>query len=1080
MTELLNSPFARDVGMTLVHSLWQVCLVAIAFAITIRLLAQRSANLRYLVAYIALVLTLAMPVMTLLVLSLDTSSSQGHFVESTKRFEDARSVTEPELPLDNSAAEASVLPGEPRSDRPVVTPEVADANGMEVETSSAEHAFNRILPWLALGWSVGVIAFSLRPFLALYRCHLLRIHARRLEVPRITDTVQSLCSQIGLKRTVEVASSSRVRIPMVLGFVRPIVLLPVSMVTGQTPCELSAIIAHELAHVRRHDFLLNLFQTAIETLLFYHPAVWWISCVVRREREHCCDDIAISIVGRKDYARALVNLESARSSATGLAMAVDGGSLYQRIHRIARPLDNPNPIGRWLAALVALAALLIGIAAILPTDGVATAAIDQSENESVESTDDKVNDDSAKDDKPLPANATRTYAGKVLNADGRPVAGVKVYAENTAYDRRLERQVSRELESTLSAADGSYSLTFKPQDGGNQVIAAKKGYGPAIVSFEELHELFKQGKSQLDLQFVGEIPITGRVVDTEGNPLGGVTVRVDEIALPKSDDAVADWIANERPKLFSRRDRNSMMMSNDARITKTAFPVAAVVRHGSAIPGEVTTAADGSFRLDGLGENCRVRLTLSGPNIAKRQAIVVTRKMENVVAYARGMRSRDFTHYGASPTLVASPTQPIVGRVVDAETEQPLPNMSVQLARIGKDAWGQGADEITDVTDADGRFRLVGAPLGGQHIVEVIPPLDQPYFETKRELPVASGSAPLECDFELPRTKWIRGRVTDEQGDPVAATLEFYPYRDNPHAEPFTIFDPQVAGRVPYEKFDSNENGYFRIKAIPGQAILAAVAQDRDEQSKYIPNHDDDLLERIGGQRMRKVYNGWSADYFDALVEVNLAPDEDELKQDLQFKLGRTRTLSVTDDTGQPVSEIQVIGRTSPPNHRVEPLEKSSLEVVGLQSTESRMVVLMHEQRELGKVLKVNGAELSPISVRLLTCASATGRVVDEKGVGIENISIRVAPIQEPKTDNWSRELNEATTDTDGEFRVLMPPGGAYRIFALSDVGPNFSATIRPQAGVTYELGDLKDETKLEESDTAKLPNPKGNSSSPH
>ncbi len=1072
MNWLLNSSFAHDIGMTLVHSLWQIALVAAAFAIANRLLARRSASLRYLVAYAGLCFMLALPLVTLFVIRADSKRSEARVAEAARQFEesvapDAASATGIAYP----DSDVAMLPIEPMQEAQIAIPEVA-AEGVLVVEPQTTREWSWILPWLSVAWSLGVMASSLRPLLALHGCRRTRKQARPIEQPWMKDTLESLCARIGLQRKVEIASSTLVHVPTVIGFLRPIILLPLAMVSGQTPHELSAIIAHELAHIRRHDFLLNLFQTAIETLLFYHPAAWWLSAIVRQERENCCDDIAMAICGRKNYATALANLEFARSSQTSLALTADGGSLYRRIHRIVRPHETPNPLGRWLAALVALTALLLGVVAVLPTDAVVIAADDQPKPESVAAESEKQADDTSaktgKDNQARPANATRTYSGKVLDVDGRPVAGVKVYAENTIYDRHLDGWVSRELQSTLSAADGSYRLNFKPQNGMNHVIAAKNGYGPAIAGFDVLHKLFQQGRSALDLRLVNAMAIAGRVVDTEGNPLAGITVHVDQVALPKSEEAVAEWIANERPELFTNRDRSSVMMSHDARVMSTVFPKAAAVRHGAAIPGDVTTAADGRFRLDGLGENCRVQLTLSGPNIAQRKALVVTRQMKSVMAFAYEVPGL-FTHYGASPTLVASPTQPIVGRVVDAETQQPLPNMPVHLARSGNDVMMRGVDEIADVTDADGRFRLVGAPLGGQHRIEVHPPLDEPYFETERELPVASGSAPLECDFELPRAKWIRGRVTDEAGSPIVATVEFYPFRNNPHAESFTKFDPRIGGSVPDDKFDSDENGYFRIKAIPGPAVLAAVAKERDERLKYMPNRDEDLLTRIGGQSMSKVYNSWSADYFDAMVEVNLPSDQDELTQDLMFKLGGTRTLNITDDDGQPVSKVQAIGPTFPPQYRDKSLQNSSMEVVGLRPTESRMVALVHEQREIGTVLKVGGDESDPINVRLLPCATVTGRIVDEDGVGIQNVSIQVALVQEPKTDTWSRRLNQVTTDADGRFRVLLPPGGACRIFAYSDVGPNISATIRPEPGVTYALGDLKHEDELDESDTTRL-----------
>ena len=1080
MTWLLNSAFAQNIGITLVHSLWQILIVAAVFAIANRLLIRRSANLRYAVAYGALMLMLALPLATLTMISVDTAR------ESDDSLDTRAGGTSLETPVESAGAPAqpTMLPLEltmvsagddalPALEAEVAAPHLVEDNVEIAPTleldASQERSLGWVLPWLAMAWSLGVIAFSLRPFLALDRCRRIRSQALPIDAPWVANTLTSLCKRIGLNRKVEIASSTLVHVPTVIGFLRPIILLPVSMITGQTPQELSAIVAHELAHIRRHDFVLNLFQTAIETLLFYHPAVWWVSSVVRQERENCCDDIALSICGRKNYATALANLESGRFRQGSLAMVANGGSLYRRIHRIVRPQEVTNPLGRWLAALVAMSALLLAIVAVLPTDSIA-GADDQTEVEADKSDGDDSLDakelDTKENDDPY---AVRTYTGKVMDQQGQPVAGVKVYAEHLVWDRNLQQQVLRELQSTLTTANGAYTLTFKPEPGIVQVIATKKGFGPAIANSILLEELLDKGESELDLELSNETPVAGRVVDTEGNPLADVTVAVDAIALPRSERAVADWIANEKPELFRTANRNMVMMSHDARLTATAFPASGSFRHGSAIPVKVKTAADGSFRLGGIGENCRVTLTLSGPNIATRQAIVVAREMKNVVAWVHGFRSRDYTHHGATPTLIASPTQPIVGSIVDADTKKPLSGMSVYLRRFGKDEWVRRADQTKAVTNAEGHFRLLGAPLGGQHVIEVEPALDDPYFQTKRELPVASGSAPLTCNFELPSTKWIRGQVTNEAGDPVVATIEYYPYRDNPNAEPITKFDPRITGSTPDDRFHSDENGNFRIKAIPGRAVLAAVAKDRKERLKYLPNRDEELLKRIGGQGMRKVYNGWSADYFDALVEVDFPEDKAELTQDVVFKLGATRTLKITDDKGRPMSQLQALGRTFPPGLQDESLEKSQLEVIGLQPKESRLVVLLHEKLNLGKVLRVDAAEKNPVDVRLLPYASVTGRVVDTEGVGVENVTIRVSCVQEPRTDTWARELEQSRTDANGRFNAMLPSGGAFRIFAYSDVGPNFSATIRVKSGASYELGDLRHEDDLEEADTAKM-----------
>src|SRR5206468_7636590 len=131
--------------------------------------------------------------------------------------------------------------------------------------------------------------------------------------------------RLGVAGAVRVLASAMARVPSTVGWHRPVILLPVSALTALTPGQIEMIVAHELAHIRRRDYLVNLMQTAIEILLFYHPAVWWLSREIRQEREHCCDDVAVAICGDPlVYARALTEIEALRSSPPQLAMAAGG------------------------------------------------------------------------------------------------------------------------------------------------------------------------------------------------------------------------------------------------------------------------------------------------------------------------------------------------------------------------------------------------------------------------------------------------------------------------------------------------------------------------------------------------------------------------------------------------------------------------------------------------------------------------------------------------------------------------------------------------------------------------------------
>ncbi|HET6963100.1 MAG TPA: M56 family metallopeptidase, partial [Terriglobia bacterium] len=174
------------------------------------------------------------------------------------------------------------------------------------------------------------------------------------------ERLLQLCQQLQVKQTVLLLKSACVEVPTVIGWLRPVILLPASALTGLATQQLEAILAHELAHIRRYDYLVNLLQTAVETLLFYHPAVWWVSRQVHLEREHCCDDLAVAVQGDAlAYARALAELETRRIDGPQLALAANGGSLLARIERLlggSQPTSaQPSP---WLTGVMVVASLL--------------------------------------------------------------------------------------------------------------------------------------------------------------------------------------------------------------------------------------------------------------------------------------------------------------------------------------------------------------------------------------------------------------------------------------------------------------------------------------------------------------------------------------------------------------------------------------------------------------------------------------------------------------------------------------------------------------------------------------------------
>lgn len=318
--------FAESLSWALFHSIWQGGLIAAGLWVVLRWVHPQKAETRYVAACSALLLTLILPATTFYHLTL------------------------PEIPLPSS----KIVP----SDQNVV--DNADLRAAQISAPAEAQSVLSLTTWIFLSWLGGVALLSAYHLMGWSRTRtLVRIGVSPTDSPW-QSRLDRLCHSIGLNRAIRLAKSGLIRVPCVIGCVRPVVLVPSSALMGLTVQQLEMILAHELAHIRRHDVLVNYFQTAIETLLFHNPAVWWISRQIRVEREHCCDDVAARVCGsRLLYARALADMEGLRRTDPSFSMAANGASLLDRIRRLAgRPPKVEHKPGVGLMNLVALIALL--------------------------------------------------------------------------------------------------------------------------------------------------------------------------------------------------------------------------------------------------------------------------------------------------------------------------------------------------------------------------------------------------------------------------------------------------------------------------------------------------------------------------------------------------------------------------------------------------------------------------------------------------------------------------------------------------------------------------------------------------
>lgn len=351
ITSIFESALVQAVGWALLHLLWQATLVAFVLGLALQALRRQAAAVRYLVACAALGLVALLPGLTAWnVLQSETKLDGAVSAQPLRGTPTGSFLVELQ-----SGATAATGSGPAPSTLTLIAPTIRERLAGQLE----QH-----LPLMVTLWVLGVFFSSSRVIFAWLKLrHMAMLGATAS--PEWQHALARLTRRIRLSRPIRLLESSLVEVPTVIGWLRPVVLLPVSALTGLTRQQLETILAHELAHVRRHDFVVNLFQTFVETLLFYHPAVWWISTQIRVEREHCCDDLAVELCGNPLlYARALAELEQTRFPVSTPALALSGGSLLHRITRLIS--GSPRRCSaQWLAG-VSVVTVLISLAIAAP------------------------------------------------------------------------------------------------------------------------------------------------------------------------------------------------------------------------------------------------------------------------------------------------------------------------------------------------------------------------------------------------------------------------------------------------------------------------------------------------------------------------------------------------------------------------------------------------------------------------------------------------------------------------------------------------------------------------------------------
>ncbi len=329
LLNLFTSNYVPALGWTLLHSLWQAALLGLVAALGFYLLRRRSAQSRYALGVAALSTQILASVATYIYYLPSSLEKSTAAVFTNYQFVNTPAgVIGPIAPL------------------PIL---------LQVQFWLAMHLNELVVCWL-----IGVGVLLLRFAGGWFYLERLRFVSRPVRDGGWQTRFGVLVARLDIGRAVELRETARIVTPMVVGVLRPVVLVPIGLLAGLSVAQVEAILAHELAHIRRHDYLVNLVQSFVEVVYFFHPVLWWLSAHIRAEREHCCDDLAMAVCDdRLSLAHALVRVAEFRNQpALVVAFAANKRQLLSRVRRV---LGVAEPATRRFAGYLPMAVVLLSL-----------------------------------------------------------------------------------------------------------------------------------------------------------------------------------------------------------------------------------------------------------------------------------------------------------------------------------------------------------------------------------------------------------------------------------------------------------------------------------------------------------------------------------------------------------------------------------------------------------------------------------------------------------------------------------------------------------------------------------------------
>lgn len=619
---------------------------------------------------------------------------------------------------------------------------------------------------------------------------------------------------------------------------------------------------------------------------------------------------------------------------------------------------------------------------------------------------------------PLRPEDSVAARGRVLDPDGRPLSGARLYVwGGLRSDRnppvRATTDFAGRFAFTVAASELEHRDPLRPWWRNVVVVAVAADYGPNFVPIDPA-----AGGAELNVRVVrDDVPIQGRILDLEGRPRAGVTVTPNWLEATAGEDLTPYLRAAE---------------ANDPDAHYKFLQPRTLSAAAAGLPRSITTDAQGRFRLTGVGRERIVILQVQGDGLANHFLHVMTRP-----STPRKVKEGTFTqtYFGAKFDDYAPPGRSITGTVRDHQTGKPVAGATVR-----------GATSQAR-TDAEGRYRLTGVPkeLGtGQRQLYAEPPADQPYLRGVATLPDSAGLETATVDFQLRSGRWITGKVTDEAtGRPIPRVTVRYQPAPLPENLPLIGL---LRGQV-----WTAADGSYRVLGLPGPGKIIVIAPLDD---RYVP---------AGLRRSRPA--DWSQMLVHAVREVTVGPHSASGRCDLTLERGCEVSGTVLGPDGKPVTGCLVSG-LSLPRWNWDRLPGAAFTAKALSPHQPpRTLLFYHAEKQLAGAVDLRGDQKGPVNVKLQPWGTVTGRLIDDNGEPFGKVvGTRMGLESWNPTENQSGHLARGLPelvhiDRTGRFRLEgLVPGRKYDFGAQ---GPNESPTwsiggLLTSPGESKNLGDVK------------------------